>query len=266
MQISTGGTVNFQAARKRLYSRNRGPRVSGGWPQRSHHGPVPTAVQGHVQSSSPAGSPHHCTRQRRRETQAHVLATPRGGLPKAPHSLARRRNNPQPAPTLQRPLRRGRGNLKHIHLQTTIKCCLNLRHQRFTLTSDSSKTAFPGLLPGVFTIVCFRVFVQGCRPGVWYRDCDTTKDCSKQQTAATWGTRLSRSCSGPISESISGGSSPPTHNHPREESKPDPSPQQVPLVQTWLCSELLHFLSGHGGVPFRSPWQQISFIQGSHSS
>ena len=89
------------------------------------------------------------------------------GSPQGTSSLARRRNdNPQPSPVLQRSLWRGRGNLKYIHLQTTTKCYLNLRHHRFTLTSDSSTTAFPGLLPAVFTIVCFRVFVQGCRPGV----------------------------------------------------------------------------------------------------
>ena len=183
------------------------------------------AVQGHVQSSSPAGP--HTTAQRRDGGRLtswphHVGVSPRHS------SWARRKNNnPQPSPILQRPLQRGRGNLKYIHLQTTTKCYLNLRHHRFTLTSDSSTTACPGLLPAVFTIVCFRVFVQGCRPGVWHRDCDTTKDCSKQQTSSMWGTQLSRSCSGPVSESVTSRTRQTVEGAAPDPQQPERSPSQI---------------------------------------
>ena len=79
------------------------------------------------------------------------------------------------------------------------------------------------------------------------------------QWSDQWGHHITHQAS-------SGGKHPPTHSNPREEPKPDPSPRQVPWVQTGLRSELLRFPSGHGGVRFHSPWQQISFIPGPHSS
>ena len=99
------------------------------------------------------------------------------------HSLARRRNdNPQPPPVLQRPLRRRRGNLKHIHLQITTKCYLNLRHHHVSLTSDSGTSVSPSLLPGVFTMCALESSSKAVGQGCDNRDCDTAQDYSTQQT------------------------------------------------------------------------------------
>ena len=129
---------------------------------------MPIAARWHVQSKASCWVPAATAQGRgrgRRETQTHVLAVPRGALRKAPHPLATRSSgNPQPSPVLQRPLGRGKGRLKHPHLQTT-KCYLNPRHHRFTITvkSDSSTISFSVLLPGIFITVCFRVFLGlGC--------------------------------------------------------------------------------------------------------
>ena len=164
-----GRKANFQASKEETVLKEQGP--SGFWWMTSEKPPWPwahgSARARTVKFTCWAPTPPYKAEMDgdSRSRPGHTTWGPPRGTS---HSLARRRNdNPQPSPLLQRPLRRRRGNLKHIHLQTTTKCYLNLRHHHVTLTSDSSTSVSPSLLPGVFTIVCFRVFVQGCRPGVW---------------------------------------------------------------------------------------------------
>lgn len=126
--------------------KEQGP--SGFWWMTSekHHGPVPTAVQGHVQSSS-ATVPTPLHKAEKEETRLtswphHVGVSSCTSLPGQKEGIIHSQ------PQHYRDLRRGRGTWNN-HLQTTIKVLLKSKapSSHLDLFTQHKSTLSPGLLP-----------------------------------------------------------------------------------------------------------------------